>query len=81
MSETEISKSIVTQVMTFFNDYAEDLETCNPEGYMLLESFIKTGELKKLEDFMWYHADELDACFPDAFEELYKIAIEFNMEI
>jgi len=77
-----LKSSITPKIESFLIEFGDDLDTCNPTAYDLLQEIMSAEEKDKLlEDFVWDYADELDACQPDAFEALAAIFEQYGISM
>ncbi len=87
LAEQVYSKEMIDEfsefIKSFDSEYGAEMANCNLDGYDLLVELrgITKGEevIPAIKNFYNETADELEACFPEAFDSLYDVLVKYNL--
>lgn len=83
--ESEKFISLKSKLDEFLEKFGEELEMCNSDGFEKISEFQTIRDyntiVNLLKKFYFEFEDDLDACFPEAFDIIYYAAKEHGIEV
>ena len=74
-----LKPDLLSRLQEFDDIFGEELDDCNPNAHDLFKEVMEKQDFQLLDDFIYYHIDELDACHEEAFEFLYQLGQDYNI--